>query len=85
MTTDAETTEGQAEEQSQAINQLDDSLQQISATFDQICARLDEVNARLDQICARIDRLTYMIMGIGGSVIAIEIGITITLILQRSP
>ena len=78
MTTDADTTdvrlgrlEGRAEEQSLAINQLDDTLQQISAT--------------VDEICARIDRLTYMIMGIGGSVIAIEIGITITLILQRSP
>ena len=96
MTTDAETTAGQAEEQSQAINQLDDTLQQLIATFDELDARLDrlhadmmagfqQLNARFDELNARLDRTSYVIMGVGGGVIAALVGLIVTLVVQGSP
>ena len=90
MTTDADTTEGQA------INQLDDSLQQLIATFDELNARLDrlhadmiagfqQVNGRFDELNARIDRTSYVMVGVGGGVIAALVGLIVTLVVQGNP
>ena len=132
MTTDAETTEGRlgrlegrAEEQSQAINRLHDSVQLLTARVDQTNVRIDQlqsdmvagfqqvngrvdqlqsdmnagfqqVNGRIDglqsdmmagiqQVNGRIDRMNYMIVGVGGGVIAALVGLIVTLVLQGSP
>ena len=81
----------------QQVNARVDQLQSdMNAGFQQGNARMDQLqsdmmagfqqgNARMDQLNGRIDRMNYMIVGVGGGVIAALVGLIVTLVIQGSP
>ena len=57
-------------------------LNEHSRRFDDVDARFDRMDARFDQLNNRIDRLMLAVLAFGGGVIAVLLGLLVTLVVQ---
>ena len=68
---------------------IDQLQSDMVAGFQQVNGRVDQLqsdmNAGFQQLNSRIDRLSYMIVGVGGGVIAALVGLIVTLVVQGNP
>ena len=69
-----------------SVEDLKTGLEQLNARieagFSEMNARFVETNARIDETNARIDRLLYVVLAIGGGIIATLLGMVVTLIVK---
>ena len=80
---------GRVDQLSARVDQTNVRIDQLQsdmmAGFQQVNGRFDQVSARMEQINGRIDRMSYMIVGVGGGVIAALVGLIVTLVVQGNP
>ena len=67
---------------SRVLGQIEGRLNEHSRRFDDVDARFDRMDARFDQLNNRIDRLMLAVLAFGGGVIAVLLGLLVTLIVQ---
>ena len=67
---------------SRVLGQIEGRLNEHSRRFDDVDARFDRMDARFDQLNNRIDRLTLAVLAFGGGVIAVLLGLLVTLVVQ---
>ena len=67
---------------SRVLGQIEGRLNEHSRRFDAVDARFDRMDARFDQLNNRIDRLMLAVLAFGGGVIAVLLGLLVTLIVQ---
>ena len=84
---------GRVDQLSARVDQTNVRIDQLQsdmvAGFQQLNGRIDglqsDVMAGIQQVNGRIDRMNYMIVGVGGGVIAALVGLIVTLVVQGSP
>jgi hypothetical protein len=67
---------------SRVLGQIEGRLNEHSRRFDDVDARFDRMDARFDQLNNRIDRLMLAVLAFGGGVIAVLLGLLVTLVVQ---
>ena len=67
---------------SRVLVQIEGRLNEHSRRFDDVDARFDCMDARFDQLNNRIDRLMLAVLAFGGGVIAVLLGLLVTLVVQ---
>ena len=67
---------------SRVLGQIEGRLSEHSRRFDAVDTRFDRMDARFDQLNDRIDRLMLAVLAFGGGVIAVLVGLLVTLIVQ---
>lgn len=68
------------------LGYLQASVEDLKTGLEQLNARIEagfsEMNARFAETNARIDRLLYVVLAIGGGIIATLLGMVVTLIVK---
>ena len=64
------------------LNEHSRRFDDVDARFDRMDARFDRMDARFDQLNNRIDRLMLAVLAFGGGVIAVLLGLLVTLVVQ---
>ena len=67
---------------SRVLGQIEGRLNEHSRRFDDVDVRFDRMDARFDQLNNRIDRLMLAVLAFGGGVIAVLLGLLVTLVVQ---
>ena len=67
---------------SRILGQIEGRLNEHSRRFDDVDVRFDRMDARFDQLNNRIDRLMLAVLAFGGGVIAVLLGLLVTLVVQ---
>ncbi len=68
--------------QEQLNARMEAGFNEIGARFAETNTRFAETNALIAETNARIDRLLYVVLAIGGGIIATLLGMVVTLILK---